>query len=476
MNESEREIENLHALLYAFNTKDLGDGDEIAGMNLLAAMALTVANLARNGEGLLFPNGRHVQVGCSFLTCGSLTSRLVHDEIIAPISDMQSNLLANLANLEQHDKKTQLPEPGQPRRMWTLEHATPGSAGESALFNLMSTPTMEDRRESDEVAWTRVITHPPYEQFYDLLNCHRIFLSCTTAKELMRQLKHMHRRNGIVSISVNSPKSVIDFSDPSLAIMEGANAQGSSFQHVTARLMVADWNDALAEANFENGDKFMWLGRMLWLVQDRTGPEPPSLHDFPDKGRLPNVITAFKNVLHHLFAWRLAQNYKYHQLQSFERNFATHQEEWMKFLQQMESVLPGISGHARNLAMSLFFGLHAIAQTCMNDKAPKLFPAGFAAFARLLIKRMANKKAMIGISHEDTRKNRIKQQILSRLEGRELSTRDIYRQLHLRASDCQEALREMLNEKLVLSHNDSWSLTGKEGIALPAGQQKTLEV
>jgi hypothetical protein len=47
-----QERKDLHTLLTRFNVASLGEGDANAGTNTQAAMAFTLANLARSGSGI----------------------------------------------------------------------------------------------------------------------------------------------------------------------------------------------------------------------------------------------------------------------------------------------------------------------------------------------------------------------------------------------------------------------------------------
>lgn len=56
---------HLENLLTRFGVENLGEGDTVAGANLLAAMACSVANIQRPGSGFMTGDGETIAVGTS---------------------------------------------------------------------------------------------------------------------------------------------------------------------------------------------------------------------------------------------------------------------------------------------------------------------------------------------------------------------------------------------------------------------------
>jgi hypothetical protein len=94
-----KEEKSLSHVLTIFNATELGQGDPIAGFNLLAGMALTLSNLARPGSGIRTPEGRLIPVGCSLLVSGASSTSQILNETIVPVGRHQTNLLAHLERL-----------------------------------------------------------------------------------------------------------------------------------------------------------------------------------------------------------------------------------------------------------------------------------------------------------------------------------------------------------------------------------------
>ena len=65
--------QHLQKLLTDFDAYALGEGDMAAGLNVLATMAITLANISRTGSGIESPGLGRMRVGASLLVGGSLT-------------------------------------------------------------------------------------------------------------------------------------------------------------------------------------------------------------------------------------------------------------------------------------------------------------------------------------------------------------------------------------------------------------------
>ena len=82
---NETESKDLRHLLTTFNARALGEGDESVGINLLAAMAITLANLTRHGSGIQTPDLRLIPVCCNLLASGARLSDMLLDEVLTPV-------------------------------------------------------------------------------------------------------------------------------------------------------------------------------------------------------------------------------------------------------------------------------------------------------------------------------------------------------------------------------------------------------
>jgi hypothetical protein len=83
-----KEQDHLASFLASFDVGRLGEGDPLAGANLLACQAVALADIARPGSALVFTDGTTIPVGCNLLVSGSLSASLVIDHVTIPIGVM----------------------------------------------------------------------------------------------------------------------------------------------------------------------------------------------------------------------------------------------------------------------------------------------------------------------------------------------------------------------------------------------------
>jgi hypothetical protein len=90
---------HLHDLLHLFGAARLGEGDPVAGANLLAAMAVSIANISPPGSGLQAPDGETLHAGASLLVSGSHGTSLVAEKVLGDLGNRQNNLNSQLRAL-----------------------------------------------------------------------------------------------------------------------------------------------------------------------------------------------------------------------------------------------------------------------------------------------------------------------------------------------------------------------------------------
>jgi hypothetical protein len=145
---SPKEAKSLCHVLTMFNAIDLGEGDSVVGINQLTAMAITLANLAQPGSGIMTQAGRLIPVGSSLLVSGASSSGLILSETVPPIRRSQDNLLAHLERLLKDDAAEE--QKGGPRK-WSLSENTRENTAEMLLFQLLSPDPIAPCRT--EEAW-----------------------------------------------------------------------------------------------------------------------------------------------------------------------------------------------------------------------------------------------------------------------------------------------------------------------------------
>lgn len=462
----------LSALQRAFQVESLGDGNRMAGVNQLAAMALTLANLARPGSCIVTPEGRRLQIGCNLLATGPLVTSAILDEVVTPVRRCQDTLLSQLNRLLKADKAE---EANGVNRRWKLNGNPKTSAGEEALFDLMAgDPDLAPLFETREGQWVKVVTVAPSEGFDDLTRTPRVFIAAPTPKLLEKQLSGAHLGQPLVAVSLNHASDATKLGDLCPSLIDGLLPAGASGETVSGRLLVTDARGLLREVATTGDDKSAWLGRLLWLIEGNAGPELPLQKEDNDIVSLPNLNARFERAIKRDFANRL--NTQKPGSIVYKSDFAALQARWMGFLTNLEKSCPGIAMVARRLLPSLVFGLRRLVTA---DQIPSGFHysnESIETLARLLVQRMANHRASILFSATDARRMRDKRRIFDKLAEGSLDARSVYHPLHLGADYCRELLTDMEADNLVALNGSLWKRIEGRTLAASSSEHLQLEV
>lgn len=456
----------LQKLLTHFDVIGLGEGDPLAGCNLLAAMATTLANLARPGSGIQTPYGRVIPVGCNLLASGPRVAQLMIDEIVTPVGRYQDNLIGQLERLLENHKEE---EAKGPARSWSINNGAKSEPGQSALFRIMtSSSELGPLMSSWEKEWMTVLAHAPSQRLSDLLQRPRSFVAASRPDQLEQLLSRIHLGEGLVALGLTNPAEAARFGALCPALMDGLLPGGPRGELIRARFLITDPGRVLHQIATAANDMTAWLGRLVWLVDGDAGPEIPAMSAYDGKTvRLTGLTTRFETEVRRMLAMRLnTENPGPLRLDGGTFDFMAAQIRWMGFLGDMEKSLPGISGMARSLFASLVFGMWKLARA-----APKGFVyhlEEIEALARLMTHRMSNARAALLYSEDDARRQRLKMKILDKLAHVRLDFRSICR-FHIPADICRELLLELKSEGRVRAvGNNEWELV--EEIAISCGR------
>ena len=439
----------LNHFLSSFGATSLGEGDPVAGANLLATMACTLANIARPGSGVVTEEGRRMRVGTSLLVSGPLSSSLVADDLITELRIRQNNLTDHLRRLFA-DKLEDAGKKGMKTREFPAGPRT--NESENALLDLQQVEPL--LWSTIEEAWAEVVIDPPNPRIEDLAAQPKIIVTASGPAELERQLVGLHLGHPLVLLGLRHAKGG-RLGELCTALMDGHLPSGLSGGTTKGNLLITDPARVLHEVAKTNDNRTAWLGRLVWLPDGTAGPEPPESSGSKPPVHLDEIAPRFGTALSRAFAKRL--NNHSPQPVVHESNLTKAQVRWVTFLKGMEDRLPGISGTARRLLATLAFGLSEIVNAIKAPAGFDYYIAGTEAFARFLVHRMANARAAILWSAEDAQKQQLKTKILYKINGDPLLPRDIYHNIRgLPANQCRELLLELEAEELATRIGDRW--------------------
>ena len=124
-----------------------------------------------------------------------------------------------------------------------------------------------------------------------------------------------------------------------------------------------------------------------------------------------------------------------------------------------------ISGAARGLLATLAFGLVELGRGDREIRQLRVSVVGVEAFARLLVRRMAQAYGSMTRTAETERKNDLIRRMFVALATGAMSKRDLYRRMGIGAALCEELLVEMDAGGLVQPADSGWERI--KGATLP---------
>jgi hypothetical protein len=444
-------------LLASFNATCLGEGDTSAGANLLVAMAVTLANLARPGSGIVTPCLGHLRAGASLLASGSLTAPLVRDHVVAEATARQNNLAAHLrrfrdAKIADEKKRTSrgigsalIPEP--PRcSLFDLEIDYPFLTGEQSA------------------PWSKAVARLHDPVLDELADRPRLLVTARGHRDLAGQLERLHENRALVVLGLACPADVPALAETCDALLDGLYPCGDPGETATANLLVTAPAEVLARAIANPVGQAAWPARMTWLVDGDAGPDATEAGAIEGIVRTLNMVGRFGEALTRAFARRLDIHHPTPTAHAFD--LAHAQIRWARFLQEMERHIPGVTGAARGLLATLAFGLVELADA-PGCRPLTVTPAGVEGLARRVILRMARARAAIRDSARQDGHHHHARRILCKLGDGALPERAIYRALTMRAGLCQELLLTLRSAGLVRRVGHRWELA-KENLPAEA--------
>lgn len=429
----------LATLLDSLDVTALGSGDPIVGVNLLACMACTLANLAPDDGAVIHPDGSPARLGTSLLVMGSASTGRVVDEIITEANRRQNNLTTNLQGYFDWVEEIKA-KPGNSLH-------PPGSGmGESANLVYETQSEYGYTHPDNVAAWRKVLEQLPHQTIEQIGKQSKFIVSVGGRKNIESQLTRLHPGCPLVHLGLSKPEDISQYSEVGAALLEGRYPLDDGCRTVKGNILITDPMHVLMAAARNPDERTSWLGQLLWLSDGDSGPDAPpvALNTHPSAVRLEQ---RFRNALGRVMIHRLNLP-NLHPLVLFT-DTREAMVRWSGFLREMEPRLPGISGAARNLLNSLVLGLGMMTRVTL---------AGIESMARFLVRRMANLRTTILHAGDLSRRREQITRIFHKLGNGPMNARKFCRDLKITASDRDEALRWLEAANLVTQGRDGWQL------------------
>jgi hypothetical protein len=445
------DLQQSAALLHRFNVLSLGEGDLMAGGNTLAAMAITLANIAPPGSCLVDgEDGTSIPVGMNTLVSGGLSCGLVSDRVLKVLQELQGNLFAHIWQQVERRTKRDKRITEASAFLGKEEDPVPPTVldrlGKDAYFN--------ERYFEEEL---RGLLRPPASAgVSDITDAPVIFAGIGSVDALNTQTGFAHRGRLLAHVNLSGKNAGALLDRVCDEVASGCPKRKQLATTVRGEVIATDPAGMIQNLVGE-GAGHSWLDRMLWLVDHAPGPEVKTTAAAKSSPQLSRPSECFEEALEEMAARRL--NFHKPGSMRLEYPLTSGQAEWNAYLARLEPSFPGITGTLRPMLASLVFGLSRILVASPEEGRPRLVHGEVEAFARLLALRMVNAREMMLDGHHQRKVAKVAK--YARLKFREgpHSVRDLMRLgNNLDAETCREAVALLADAGLVEFNGKKWQL------------------
>jgi len=466
---SPQDSQHLHALLRNFGAERLGEGDVTAGANVLAAMAVSLANVQRPGSGLATWEGNTIAAGASLLVSGAHSCSLISDRVLRGVATRQNNLTARFGQRRTREIDKGGGSAGMPQ---TVSSDLAASWAETVMQQLGEPGAITDQQATE--FWGALVRITPPTDITYLQHHPTVFVTGTKAAEMAGQLERCHLGRPVLHVGIDSVADFARFEHLCPAVMDGRATVGPLAETVRGTVMVTDPNAMLGEVVRDDLPSARWTSRMVWLVDDNFGPDPGDAEDDGRPVPLGGIERRFETAMGLAWGRRISDRECGPVLLEFD--FSEAQTRWIRFLKKLEPEFPGICGTARCLFVSLLFGLRQLVDAAAAPAGFRMPVEQVEAFARFLAHRLVNARAVALELAEATRRERLEMSIINKLADGPLGLRDLTRRFYrLPSVTCHELLLDLEATGKVAQSKGRWHLARSGLLTIARDRDLVLE-
>ena len=447
---SPEDIRLLNSLLHSFDVTRLGEGNTAAGANLLASMACSLASVQRPGSGLINRNDDTITAGTSLLVSGAHSCSLISEKILNGLAMRQNNLTARL---HQRNRNRVL----QPCGAGPVKVGPGGFTAdteEMLVEQLLQPGNIMD--EDAPALWGVLLNTPLRMDPGDLDARPLIYLTGSKTSDLSSRMQRCHLGRPLVHLGVDSVADFTRYEHLCPALMDGRTTLDNMVETIRGSVIVTDPGGVLGEVVRTDISSARWASRLLWLIDDNTGPDPCNADD-DSPVPLDGITRRYARALGVALGQRI--NTRNTGPAMLENEFTDIQATWVEFLRKMEPEFPGIVGVGRNLYATLWFGLNKMIDVSSPPAGFQLVTGHVLALAKILVHRMVNvRMEMLELAKTDLRLN-LAASIIHRLADGPHGIRQLSRRFdRLSSGDCHGLLLDLQASGRVSYSRGKWRL------------------
>ncbi|WP_035600635.1 hypothetical protein [Haloferula sp. BvORR071] len=441
-------------LLQSFNHLLLGEGDPVAGMNVLVSMCAALS-AAAGPDARIVDDNIELAPAMHWLTGGSLSPVLHEQLVIAPIRELQNAFSDNilLASLK-------MPGVVDAKRPLMVAHLdvdhkasefTPGllhTAQDSMLLEQIQAQPNEERNFT-RVA-SQLLKRGALHDTASFYTRNGFFHEGSDAKMLSHQLRQTHRGYPLVDFPMATRHQAAASGATLLGVMDGRGLPSATPLHVRG-ITTARLGQGLLDELVADGSVDPWLNRMLWLT-DMPAGKPPSVDGIVAIG---DPAKRYKLALENVLSHRLGEQ----RISLTQGNLLKHHQAFVRHLGTFEGAVPGIVGALKNLLPMLCFGLRQIVAAAPAPAGFTLDLNGVMPLARHLAARMARAATLARYADQMRQREKLAAKFCILLAERPHTARELVRRHDkLPIVLCREVLAELQAAGRVASRDDVWHL------------------
>ncbi|MFD0893811.1 hypothetical protein KBB96_10330 [Luteolibacter ambystomatis] len=422
----------------------LGDGNPVAGANVLVAMCASLCALESLEEGLEDPEAnRRLTTGLSLLSSDPLTSRLLEQHVFRPLQELQGRHLANVGIIMR--KRKHLERVAITKCVVPLSQLEEAKSFREKHIHRLAHQSWEQAdffKEDADDRRDRAFTHP------------RFLASSVGVTPLARELEAAHDARILAVLKFSRIEQVGPVDDLLNGILTGSHlpAVGDYSVPVFGHL-IASVPDFMGQwiAN-PNGSAATWPNRMFWLAPKWLCST--DLDAAPSDDARFDVVTAFpkaaKVVLNNRLMGAACQTGKVEGLLSAHRS-----------IRQQLRKLPGISPRYVELCTPLFATLYRGVELLSKvaGKWPDGFHEGLTELVLVLVRSsLRHQQELQGHSVMLSRR-KLALQVYDKLpeSGDPQTPRDIIRKgVKTKTAEVAALLAHLADLGLAIRQDDSW--------------------
>ena len=432
----------LRRLLHQLDPEALGEGDFVAGVNVVSAMLMAIANIQSPGTILRAPDGTWISVGMNYAVAGSLSSALVGERVFGPLLTFQHNLIGQMRDGDEYETA----RAGRPSLSGNPRRELMGAPADPAVLTcLIDTATLGHGHKA-------LLFPSKHQAKHEVWRKPLAVVQPWNARQLESGLARAHQGRPFVLLPGLDPARSANLENVCNLVMRGACcSSGDPIRGFVATTLAPDLVEAMAAGHLGTS----WLNDGLLLTEEPLNGPDANL-DVADVVRLGSVLDRFPGAL--IAGWTRRINHRVPPA-IVEFNWVPMQHQWIAFLKTHEAAHPGITALARPLCVTLLFSLMELMKAQPIPHEFRLDANAVFDLAKYLVLRMVKFHAGARDVAGAAKFRATALSVAYKLEEGAATVRTLTRRSHrLNHADCLRVLEALESMGAVSRTGNQWQL------------------